>query len=372
MTHLPSEPEIRVGIITDGNPDICGAIVKNQLIGSGFHWQRAREAEMEGRFELLGEAEDGINLVNVLPVESYLKSVISSEMNPDSPIESLKAHAIISRSWAMRKQLRLDDALSEGKARHGNHVNTWEESDSHLQFDVCSDDHCQRYQGVGARLSPMAIEAVEATRGLVLCQQNGCVADARFSKCCGGRTEKFSTCWADKEYSYLQSVEDPWCNPESIDAEKLPGFLNRVLKDYDLPTTDYYRWHTTITRRAIATNLHKQHGIDIGEIREISVEKRGASGRAERLKIIGTTGEASIGKELAIRRLLSDSCLYSSWIEINETEKDSDAFLISGRGWGHGVGLCQIGAAAMALGGKDFREILSFYYPGTIIRALYE
>lgn len=362
-----TEPLIRIGIITDGEQVLTahpgGTLVENLLIGEGFHWQRSMCAVMRGTFEPLEPAQGNIRMINLLPVEQYVESVIASEMNPNAPTEFLKAHAVISRSWALRKVLGCHTGCQAGRRDSLTEHIGWEESDEHTGFDVCSDDHCQRYQGIPARHASRACEAVRATRGVVLADSAGEIADARFSKCCGGRTEIFSTCWSDRDYDYLASVPDPWC------ASPGEEVLHAVLKEYDAETHDFHDWQKDIDPAEVTSRLRERYGADIGKITDMNAIDRGPSGRIRTLLLTGTHGSVTIGKELPIRRLLAADCLKSSWFEIR---KEKTTFRLIGHGWGHGVGLCQIGAASMAAAGHDFRSILEFYYPNASLKLIYE
>lgn len=367
------EPEIRVGLITDGEPQFCRSretvLLHNLLIGEGFHWQRRLEARLRGRVGMLPEPQRNIHAVNILPVEDYLLSVIGSEMNPNAPIEFLKAHALISRSWALRKILVKGVSDSAGRVLNENEVRDWEESDSHQGFDVCSDDHCQRYQGLPLSVPEAARNAISATRGEVIVDGRGEVADARFSKCCGGRTERFSACWADMDYDYLQVRPDEWCDLSDMRPDDRAAFLNIVLKDYDRATPDFHDWRVKIAKSDIRERIKSRYGVDTGDVEALEITERGGSGRVTRLRVKGADKDFLIGKELQVRRLLSASCLYSSWFDVKD---GGEFFILDGHGWGHGVGLCQIGAARMAYEGKDYREILNYYYPDTEIKKLYE
>lgn len=353
--------EIRVGIHTAGEPRIRilpdgDNMVENMLIGKDFHWQQVISARLSGRVEICGS-----QLVNILPLERYLESVVGSEMNPDAPKEFLKAHAIISRSWAVGKILGCHPAGEEGKVSTSGELIGWDDTSQHTGYHVCSDDHCQRYQG----RQPVASEALEAIRGTadtVILDSQGNVVDARFSKCCGGRTELFSTCWQNRDITGLSSFEDPWCDLRGLSSLERERVLRGVLKDYDLSTGGGYRWRSSITKDEVRKNLREKFGRDIGAILALHPVSRGASGRLSIMRIEGERGDLLLGKELWIRRLLSPTHLYSSAIEISE---EGEKFEIEGKGWGHGVGLCQIGAARMALEGATCEEILSFYYPGT-------
>ncbi len=339
--------------------------VSGVTIGKGFHWQQNRDYEYRGRF-VVRRVEGGKSvLINNLPLEEYLRCVISSEMSQEAPPEFLKAHAIISRSWALRKITKATERLSEGKVNTPQTIITWQESDAHKYFDVCSDDHCQRYQGI-AHCNEQVAEAIAATSGLVLMHQ-GEIADARFSKCCGGTTELFSTCWADSDLPYLTPIADPYCSPHYIRSHGLLPAVTKALKDYDR-TTDYYEWTETVDASLVRANLKAVFGIDKGPVESLQITQTGASGRAKQLLVSCQNGSVSIGKELAIRRLLSPTHLYSSLFSIEPRE---GGFTLRGKGWGHGVGLCQIGAAAMAVEGFSAQEILQFYYPGTELKKAY-
>ena len=357
---------IEVGIPTSGSPLIERQgefhLLKNMLIGKDFHWQRSISALLPG--EVRVTEGNVFQVINILPVETYLKCVVGSEMNPSAPIEFLKAHAVISRSWAMGKVLRKHNDSDDGKTFSDDRIISWEDTGDHVGFDVCSDDHCQRYQGIQP-ISPEALSAIESTEGEVLLSPSGTLIDARFSKCCGGRTEVFSTCWQDREEDCLEAFDDPWCDMENIPKTKREKILTSILKDYDLSTSGGFRWELEITAEEIEENLKNKFGKNIGRITDMEIVARGKSGRAKELKLIGSDGTMRIGKELMIRRLLAPTHLYSSWFEIETLSPGR--WRLNGHGWGHGVGLCQIGAARMALEGFSYKEILSFYYPGAKI-----
>lgn len=356
--------------MTDGAPSLSREgnfhRLDNMLIGNGFHWQRPISVLLPG--EIIPHDGTGISLLNRLPVEQYLECVVGSEMNPLSPPEFLKAHAIISRSWAVGKVLRSHTESSEGKKNEAGEIIDWNDTADHSGFDVCSDDHCQRYQGIQP-ISEAALRAIRESAGQVLVDKDGAIVDARFSKCCGGRTEIFSTCWQDREISCLESFEDPWCDLTSLSCHDRETALRSVLKDYDLSTDGGYRWKATVSKKDIARNLREKFGRDIGKIKAIRPLETGFSGRIRLLEVSGESGILRIGKELMIRRLLAPTHLLSSAFE---AEDNGDDIMLHGRGWGHGVGLCQIGAAAMALSGKSAGEILSFYYPGSKIAPIAE
>lgn len=301
-------------------------------IGIGFHWERKVTRKFAGRLSFIVEG-DKIRAVNRIGMEDYLLSVISSEMRSTAPLEFMKAHAVIARSWLM------------GNLR------------SHEGFDVCADDHCQRYQGLDDACTLAVRDAIDQTWGQVLTFE-GKVCDARYHKCCGGRTELFSTCWEGEDKPYLQSVEDPFC------AQADPDLLKRVLVDYDIETKDFYNWEVHYTRAELSALVARRTGKDFGEILSLEPVKTGPSGRISYLKITGTKLTGTIGRELQVRRILSESHLKSSAFTV---QWNGDVCTLRGRGWGHGVGLCQIGAAVMADKGFSCREILSHYYPGAVI-----
>ena len=306
-------------------------ILYGVTIGIDFHWQRQRNLRYAGQLRFV---VDGPNIVaiNRIRVENYLLSVISSEMKSSAGLELLKAHAVISRSWLM--------ANLRGK---------------HSLYDVCADDCCQRYQGCSMAAGDDCRRAIDETWGQTL-RYGGKLCDARYSKCCGGRTELFSSCWEDVDYPYLQSVGDPWCDCSD------EAVLGRVLNDYDLETKDFHDWTVRFSQDELSALVARKTGLRLGRITALEPLQRGPSGRIIRLRIEGTEGSAEIGKELAIRKALSPDCLKSSAFEVQRTE--DGGFVLVGRGWGHGVGLCQIGAAVMASEGRSYREILSHYYKG--------
>lgn len=347
---------IRVGILTAPHIDFEQRehtfLLRNVRIGIGFHWDRLEDQEFAGRLEILHNADDTETAVNIIDLEQYLESVISSEMSADSPMELLKAHAIISRGWAMR-------AIEANRASASKMRNAAFESNGHIGFDVCADDHCQRYEGL-RRMNERAIEAVRATRGQVLTYA-GSICDTRFYKCCGGRTEEFETCWEDIHYPYLESVECPWCDTHD---ERI---LRSVLNDYDQETSDFHDWTVSYTAAELHDILREKSGIDFGTIIDLRPLRRGKSGRIFEMDIVGSLRTERIGKELKIRRWLSRTCLYSSWFDV---EKTKDGFTLRGHGWGHGVGLCQIGAAVMADKGYTAEQILAHYYPHSTITTL--
>ena len=360
---------IDVGIPTAGVPQLEKegelTVLKNQLIGLDFHWRRTIETKLPG--EIIPGVDPVYRVIDRLPVETYLECVVGSEMNPAAPIEFLKAHAVISRSWAMGKISGQHIADEDGKIDSAELLINWEDTCDHKGFHVCADDHCQRFQGVQP-MSDSLRDAIRSTEGLCLYTPDGRLVDARFSKCCGGRTEVFSSCWQPREEPCLESFDDPWCDLSGLPAERRDSLLKTILKDYDRSNGGGYSWKTSISAEDTAHNLRNKFGREIGGIREIQVVERGLSGRAVRLLLKGERGELCLGKELMIRRLLAPTHLYSSWIDIDSTPDREGMFHINGRGWGHGVGLCQIGAARMAMEGHTFEEILAFYYPGSVIR----
>lgn len=371
MEYSGSEPLINIGIATQGQPVFEKhdgyTLLKNQRIGLEFHWEQIIESRLPGE---VWENDDPVfRLINRVPLETYLECVIGSEMNPEAPLEFLKAHAVISRCWAIGKISGSHNIEAIGKTDTPKRIINWEDTADHNGFDVCADDHCQRYQGL-QKIDNRTKESIRATSGLVLVSSEGGIVDTRFSKCCGGRTEVFSSCWQSRNEPCLESFEDPWCNLTDLEPQKKELILKSILKEYDLINEGGYKWSTSITEKDIRKNLNGKFGRDIGRIEDIKVIERGPSGRATLLRLKGSEGELEIGKELMIRRLLASTHLYSSRINITRESCHPDTYHIDGRGWGHGVGLCQIGAARMALEGCNFREILSFYYPGSILKSI--
>ena len=411
----------------------CSFSLMDVTIGIDFHWERNETQTFKGSLEVMKAKNGELTAVNVLDIEDYLQSVISSEMSATSHMELLKAHAVISRSWAICKiQRSLRASAFACQESEGKRI-CWYGSEPHEGFDVCADDHCQRYQGLRAKDHKNAIKAVQETKGEVLCQLGISVqtsgeasllelsrvkpeitseasnlrseelgvkeyeiCDARFYKCCGGVTEEFETCWEDTHFDYLVKVEDNEAN-RSLSLSKCPieetistkqsldltteedarewimsspeafcntndkKILSQVLNDYDQETIDFYRWKVVYSQDEL-TALVVRHAPQLGKIIDLIPLKRGVSGRIYELKIVGENSSIIIGKELEIRKWLSNSHLYSSAFVV---EKEGDTFTLYGAGWGHGVGLCQIGAAVMADKGYTYKEILAHYYPNT-------
>lgn len=347
----------------------CSFEVRNVTIGIGFHWERKENQIFKGKVLLLPVGND-VQVINVVGVEEYLHSVISSEMSKGGSKEFLKAHAVISRSWLLSRsgtEREKEERIPAGmREESGKHIK-WYEREDHTLFDVCADDHCQRYQGIIRSDDPKIAEAIGETRGEVL-KYDGEICDTRFSKCCGGISERFSVCWADKDFPYLSPVKDPYCNTRDA------GILSRLLNDYDRETQDFYRWSVEYTQEEISGIIASRTGIDFGAISGLTPIKRGESGRIYEMEISGSRRTMVIGKELEIRKCLSRSHLYSSAFEVEsigtivkEGIAVPEKFILRGKGWGHGVGLCQIGAAVMGERGFTYKEILEFYFKGASI-----
>ena len=362
-------------------------------IGIGFHWERKEDQTFPGQLKFI--VENGlVRAINILPVEEYLTSVISSEMKPTASREFLRAHAVISRSWVLaqlrspyRKSLQAPEFAPAPQDHILNRIIKWYDHDQHTLFDVCADDHCQRYQGRTRIISAAAETAVKDTFGQTLVN-DGHLCDARFSKCCGGVTEQFETCWQDEHKPYLVALRDSSINegtlpdlsieensrqwilsqPKSFCNSADSNILSESLNGYDLETPDYYRWTVEYTTARISEIFRSKSGLDIGDIVDMRPIRRGPSGRIYELEIEGTKQTVTIGKELEIRRTLSESHLFSSAFVV---EKTHEGFILKGAGWGHGVGLCQIGAAVMAAKGYTYREILQHYYPETNLGRFY-
>ena len=409
----------------------CSFSLMDVTIGIDFHWKRNETQTFKGSLEVMKAKNGELTAVNVLDIEDYLQSVISSEMSATSHMELLKAHAVISRSWALCKiQRSLQASAFACQESEGKRI-CWYGSEPHEGFDVCADDHCQRYQGLRAKDHKNAIKAAQETKGEVLTYlKEGSaielltpnssllttnseykICDARFYKCCGGVTEEFETCWEDTHFDYLVKVEDNDANrslslsnlcasreqsqvclnfaeaqpkilkgpmnltteegarewimssPEAFCNTNDKKILSQVLNDYDQETIDFYRWKVVYSQEEL-TALVARHASQLGKIIDLIPLKRGVSGRIYELKIVGENESMIIGKELEIRKWLSNSHLYSSAFVV---EKENNTFTLYGAGWGHGVGLCQIGAAVMAEKGYTYKEILAHYYPNTIL-----
>ena len=365
-------------------------------IGVNFHWERKENQSFRGALKLI--IENGkITAINILSVEEYLLSVISSEMSATASLELLKAHAVISRSWLLsqvEKNKELADSDSEYCActKTDTEIIRWYDREDHVNFDVCADDHCQRYQGITRESTPKVREAIKATWGQVL-TYDGKLCDARFSKSCGGVYEEFENCWEPKHHDYLVARSDsehPTEFPDLTDEENARKWilespeafcnttdkkiLSQVLNSYDQETVDFYRWKVEYSQKKLSELILKRSGIDYGDIIDLVPLSRGTSGRIYRLKIIGSKKTMIIGKELEIRRTLSPSHLYSSAFVV-EKEDIADGvpgkFILKGAGWGHGVGLCQIGAAVMGEKGYNYKEILLHYFINADITELY-
>ena len=335
-------------------------------IGVNFHWERKETQVFCGTLRLVVEA-DKIVAINELPVERYLTSVISSEMSATASLEFLKAHAVISRSWLLAQMAKRQRQEKGGASffsfiKKDDELIRWYDRDDHTIFDVCADDHCQRYQGITKQSSPAVEQAILATRGQILAYEDE-ICDTRFSKCCGGQTEEFQYCWEDTPKPYLVSFHDPYCNTND------KHILSQVLNDFDQETPDFYRWTVEYTQEELSELVNRKLKDDFGTITDLIPLERGKSGRIWKLKIVGSKKSFTIGKELEIRRALSETHLYSSAFEV---EKQGDNVILHGSGWGHGVGLCQIGAAVMGEQGKTYDEILLFYYRNATIKQLYE
>ncbi len=366
--------------------------LKDVVIGINFHWERKEDQQFQGALKLIVRNEL-ITAINLINVEDYLTSVISSEMSATASLELLKAHAVISRSWLLA-QIEKNKEIIASKEKYSTFTETedelirWYDREDHTDFDVCADDHCQRYQGItraSANIQTVK-QAIEETRGQILESENK-ICDARFSKCCGGVVEEFQNCWEDIKFPYLVKLRDDVDSSNvpdlTIEAESVKWIqsrpsafcntqdkkiLGQVLNNYDQETTDFYRWTVTYTQDELSALVLKRSGIDFGLIQELIPVERGTSARLVKLKIVGSKKTLIVGKELEIRRILSTSHLYSSAFTI---KKDGDKFILTGAGWGHGVGLCQIGAAVMGEKGYSYDKILLHYYVGASLEKLY-
>jgi SpoIID/LytB domain protein len=363
----------------------------NVTIGNRFHWERTEEQAFRGSLVLRLSGEGRLAAVNEIAIEDYLESVVSSEMNAEAPFEFLKTHAILSRSWLLSalERRRLPGGPAGIQSTEGEIVR-WYDREDHELYDVCADDHCQRYHGITKITSQQARAAVRATRGMAI-TYGGSVCDARYSKACGGLTEDFRTAWEDRDVPYLTSISDAAAPFPALAAEKEAArfilsapdaycntrdaaLLGTILPDFDQETTSFFRWTVEYPAAELQAILHEKSGFDFGTLREIVPVGRGPSGRISRLRVTGSKMGIIVGKELEIRRWLSRSHLYSSAFVVETSGGSFEAperFVLHGAGWGHGVGLCQIGAAVMAHGGHTSDEILKHYFRGTEIQRVY-
>jgi SpoIID/LytB domain protein len=384
LNLIPSDPE-------SGNFKL-----HDVTIGINFHWERKEDQIFKGGLYFVCTG-DKIQAINVLTIEDYLISVISSEMSATSSMELLKAHAVISRSWLLAQVQKSKNLLAEKQKyqttfRTEEELVKWYDREDHSVFDVCADDHCQRYQGITRSTTPLVEKAVKETWGEILAYA-GEICDARFSKCCGGVTEVFEKVWEPINHPYLQKLVDNDFTPEGfrleLEQENIAGkwisgnppafcnssdkeVLKQVLNDYDQETNDFYRWKVVYDQDELSELVKTRSGIDFGTILDLIPLERGTSGRLIRLKIIGTLKTMIIGKELEIRKTLSHSHLYSSAFIVEKQETDGKiSFILHGAGWGHGVGLCQIGAAVMGSKGYTYQQILTHYFPGAGLERRY-
>jgi SpoIID/LytB domain len=372
--------------------------LEDVTIGVNFHWERKEAQTFLGKLRFIVE-DNNICAINELPVETYLTSVISSEMRATSSLELLKAHAVISRSWllAQMEQRKAENNNVEKQPsffKTNEEIVRWYDREDHKRFDVCADDHCQRYQGITKAANKHVVEAIQQTAGEIL-TRHGEICDARYSKCCGGAVEEFQYCWENIKKPYLQALPDAlpdttplpdltdeavarqWIlsSPDAFCNTTDQKVLSQVLNDFDQETTDFYRWSQTYSQTEVKQLLEEKLEVQFGDIIDLVPLSRGKSGRIYRLKIVGKERTLIIGKELEIRRALSKSHLYSSAFIVEKADiKDSvpQKFIIKGAGWGHGVGLCQIGAAMMGKQGYRYEEILLHYYKGAEIIKAYQ
>lgn len=386
-------------IFSPGDIAGTGFGILNVLIGIGFHWEQKEDQYFPGILKLvLSEGE--IQAINLVSVEDYLACVISSEMRGDASPALLMAHTIISRSWLLAQieksnKLLLSDSLQESIYETEDSFIRWYDREDHQNFHVCADDHCQRYQGITRARNPEVVKAVDATRGELLTYENE-ICDARFSKCCGGVSEEFQSCWEDLPHPYLKRVDDnPGDAGINVDDLKVEAhaerfisgtpkafcntrdsaLLKQVLNDYDQTSADFYRWEVEYSQDEISSLIREKSGKDFGRILDLLPVERGESGRLIKLKIVGEKMSLIVGKELEIRRCLSPSHLYSSAFIVKKLQLKAGipgAFQLRGAGWGHGVGLCQIGAAVMAHRGYSHKAILNHYFKHAEIKKLYE
>lgn len=364
--------------------------LRGVTIGVNFHWERKEDQRFGNNLKFIVEG-DRITAINLIGVEDYLTSVISSEMSATASEELLKAHAVISRSWLLA-QMAKNKEITTSKSTYSAFTENeqerikWYDREDHINFDVCADDHCQRYQGMTRQSTTKVREAIEATWGELL-KYDGKICDARFSKSCGGAFEEFQNCWENVRYPYLAKQRDSkritelpdltqeeeafkWItgSPEAFCNTTDKEILSQVLNNYDQETTDFYRWRVEYTPEELSALILKRIGIDFGLVTDLIPVERGTSGRLIKLKIVGSKRTLTIGKELEIRKALSPSHLYSSAFVVL---KENGKFVLVGAGWGHGVGLCQIGATVMGAQGYKYKDILLHYYIGASIEKEY-
>ena len=364
--------------------------LNNVIIGVNFHWERKEDQVFLGNLKIIVE-NNTLTAINILYLESYLASVISSEMSATSSLELLKAHAVISRSWLMAqidKNKKIDTEQYQTHFENDDATIRWYDREDHLNFDVCADDHCQRYQGITRQTTEVVAKVINLTRGEILTYDNE-ICDARFSKCCGGMMETFENVWEPIVHPYLQGkldlISETTLTPDLTDEMEAETWiqssprafcntnnkdvLKQVLNDYDQETADFFRWKVEYTQQELSELIKERSGIDYGDIIDLIPVERGTSGRLIKLVIVGTRQQRVIGKELEIRRTLSKSHLYSSAFIVDGLDKNEfdvpQRFVLTGAGWGHGVGLCQIGAAEMANEGHDYKTILLHYFPNS-------
>jgi SpoIID/LytB domain protein len=379
-------------------PENESFLIRDVVIGVKFHWERKEKQRFTHSLKLIKD-NGKITAINIVPIEKYLVSVISSEMSSKCSMQMLKATAVVSRSWLLA-QIEKSRAI---KSEHSNYKTVyeteeelirWYDREDHKLFDVCADDHCQRYQGVTKMTSDVARKAVEQTSGVVLLEDDK-ILDARFSKSCGGISESFENVWEPIKHQSLSAIYDykfiaddfddnfskeenasKWIkgNPPAFCNTNDPKILNQILLDYDQETKDFYRWKVEFTQAQLSDLIKRKSGIDLGLIKDLIPVERGFSSRLVKLKIVGTNKTLTIGKELEIRRTLSETHLYSSAFVVEkfgEVDGVPEKFLLRGAGWGHGVGLCQIGAAVMAEQGYQFDEIAIHYFKGAKLKKIY-
>lgn len=373
-------------------------VLRKVPIGAGFHWEHQQDLTFQGELHFHSLDEKHVQVINRLPLETYLSSVIGSEMSRTAPLEFLKAHAVISRSWALRSMEKKSRVTASGsplvEPADEETILRWTDAEIHHGFDVCADDHCQRYRGILGETPANPERAVQETHGEVPIHGDE-ICDTRYCKCCGGMTEDFCTAWDDRDIPYLRALPDNDCpppgfcfplseeenarvwitgSPEAFCNTRNRELLETVLPQSDRQTTDFYRWQTLYPQEEISRIIAEKTGRHLGWIHDLLPLERGSSGRIIRLRIVGTGGTLTVGKELEIRRVLSSTHLYSSaFVVKREPGRDGIPrnFRLIGAGWGHGVGLCQIGAAVMATRGKTYREIIQHYFPGTSLREIY-
>jgi SpoIID/LytB domain protein len=335
-------------------------------VGTGYHWEQKEDRTYPETMIFLLDVNGKLAAVNAVPVETYLEGVVPSEMHPNFPEEALKAQAVAARSKALANLGLVHSADP---------------------FDFCSDVHCQVYGGL-SKTAASANRAVKKTAGLVL-WEGGKIIDAVYGGVCGGHTEDVDKAWRTAPKRHLQGIADgprqlkryepldDESNVRSWIQDSPPSYCNTLtgsLPDALNYTKKYFRWEVTLPQDELRSQIERRLGRNLGAVRDLIPISRGVSGRITKLKIVGTNGEQIVEGELNVRKCLSSTTLWSSCFIVERKDGGSappESFTLRGAGWGHGIGMCQTGAAIMALKGYGFDRILKHYYKNVRIKKLY-